>query len=368
MFSQNFSSLKIRELLEDKAPTTSEVQSILDSSEISLVGTAKLLLALDDDSARNLIFEKATQVRRKKWGNQLFLMPPLYISDGDPEKGGCLDHCRYCLWRHGNVPKAKLKRLSVSETATEARILLGMGYQDIEIVSATDPILLDAKKASEYIRSVKKVGTNNIGINFFPLKTSDDYQQLAEAGCTFSIVWQETYFPKTYRIMHPKGPKSNMTYRLDAQDRALQGGIKNVGLAFLGGLTDWKYEALSTIAHAIYLRSKYNAHIIFGMPRLKGNLVASVNYSDEAYRFVGAIYSLVMPDALPWFSTREVFELSTEAAKGGGCIFTLDCSTEVGGYTRKNGFAQFPVYSRSFAEGFEWLGKLGFNVQTTLPW
>lgn len=367
MFSQSFCSLTIKGLLASDVSSVSEIQSVLDSP-ISLVGASKLILAFEKDSTRNLIIEKAVQVRRKKWEGQLFLMPPLYISNGDPEKGGCLDHCRYCPWRHGNVPKEKLKRLSISEAADEAKVLLRMGYQDIELVSATDPILLDAKKAAEYIKSVKEAGASNIGINFFPLRAPEDYHELVRAGCTFSIVWQETYCPDIYKKMHPRGPKSNMAYRLDAQDRALQGGINIVGLAFLGGLADWKYEALSTIAHALYLQNTYGTRIIFGMPRLKGSPISSADYSDEAYRFVGAVYSLVMPDSLPWFSTREVFELSAEAAKGGGCIFTLDCSTEVGGYTRKDGFAQFPVYSKSFSDGMNWLRELRFNPKTALSW
>lgn len=367
MFSQKFDYFSIKKLLDQQAPALniSEIQSILESS-LSLEGAAKLIASFDNSFAREIILKKAVQVRQEKWRGKLFLIPPLYISNGDEKKGGCLDSCSYCPWDHNKSFKEKLKRLSAFETEKETKFLIEKGYRDIELVSATDSAFLNAKNVFDYIVATKKAGAKNVGINFFPLKSVDDYHELAKAGCTFSIVWQETYCPSTYKKMHSKGPKSDMQYRLDAQDRALQGGIKTAGVAFLGGLNDWKLEALSTLTHALYLRDEYGANIIFGMPRLKSNTFS--DYSDEAYCFVGAIYSLAIPEALPWFSTREVFELSARASEGGGCVFTLDSSTEVGGYTRNSGYSQFPVYSKSFSEGVEWLNGLGFDVNNELPW
>jgi hypothetical protein len=89
-------------------------------------------------------------------------------------------------------------------------------------------------------------------------------------------------------------------------------------------------------------------------------------YDEEMYRFVGALYSWMIPGSLPWFSTREDFELSAKAAEGGGCLFTLTCSTVVGGYTR-SGAAQFPVFSRGYNEGVVWLREKGFHPENTLP-
>jgi hypothetical protein len=138
-------------------------------------------------------------------------------------------------------------------------------------------------------------------------------------------------------------------------------------------LADWRLEALVTIAHAQYLRKEYGANIIFGMPRWKHGAgvlidVAPAFYGDAEYEFVGALCSLAIPSALPWFSTREHFDLSARCARGGGCLFTLDCSTSVGGYSSSDGFAQFPVYSRPFPEGIKWLRSLGFDPQIHLPW
>ncbi|MEW6610606.1 MAG: radical SAM protein [Patescibacteria group bacterium] len=373
MFSTYFDPQKINALLSASKPSTNEVEHLLLLKKNSLAQVAKLILASSQDELRQLIIDAAKKSRTMVWQNQLFLMPPLYISNGDSSKGGCLDHCLYCPWRNGNVPKEKLLRLTPEETRVESAALITMGYGDIELVAATDPLLFHGEKAAQYIAAAKNAGARHVGVNFFPLSTREDYKMLAREGCTFSIVWQETYDPEVYKTMHTTGPKSNMLYRLDAHDRALQGGIPAVGIAFLGGLTDWRYETLAAIQHARYLQKKYNAHIIFGMPRWKFGQglcmkTAPQFYGDQEYELVGALYSLSIPGSLVWFSTREHFDLSARCARGGGCVFTLDCSTEVGGYSRQNGFAQFPVYSCSYQEGVGWLKKIGFTPQIHLPW
>lgn len=378
MFSKYFSTLKIERALKDNHRVSMKgVREILSRNSIlgfegnvCLNDFGKLIMAYDDDHKRGLIIQSAKKMRKVKWNNRLFLMPPLYISSGDKKRGGCLDHCVYCQWHNGNVPKEKIVRMDYKEVQTETKLLLNIGYGDVELVSATDPVLFDGKSAGKYVRASKEAGAQNIGINFFPLKSAADYSALAKAGCTFVIVWQETYSASTYQKMHPSGPKSNMEYRLNAHDRALQGGIKTVGVAFLGGLSDWRYEAISTIAHAKYLREEYRANIIFGMPRWKKGASANISpypYDDQMYEFVGALYSLAIPESLPWFSTREDFSLSAKAAQGGGCIFTLDCSTEVGGYSHKNNTPQFPVFSKSYKEGVKWLNQIGFKTETHLP-
>jgi hypothetical protein len=107
------------------------------------------------------------------------------------------------------------------------------------------------------------------------------------------------------------------------------------------------------------------------MPRWKaGNDVSILKYAytDDAYIFVGALLSLLFPDSLVWFSTREDFGLSIRSAQGGGCIFTLDCSTSVGGYTRDDEVSQFPVYTMDIKKGIPWLKESGFDPKIHLPW
>ncbi|MCL5667047.1 MAG: hypothetical protein M1383_04735 [Patescibacteria group bacterium] len=373
MFSEKFNPRFIRSLLHSTPLSLAEVASLVNQYPLNLEQSAFLLSASDNAAACKLVIEAACKLRSARWQRRLFLMPPLYISDGDPGRGGCLDHCVYCPWRNGNIPIQHLKRLPPEAVAFEARHLLSLGYGDVELVAATDSKLLKAERAAEFVKAAKSAGAKNIGINLFPFRQPENYRQLVLAGCTFTIVWQETYQAGIYRKMHPKGPKANFNYRLNAHDRALIGGIKAVGLAFLGGLADWRFETLAAIAHAQYLKEEYGANIIFGMPRWKNGAgipmkLAPNSYGDQEFEFVGALYSLAVPDSLLWFSTREHFDLSARCAKGGGCMFTLDCSTEVGGYTQKGGFAQFPVYTRSFGEGVKWLQQLGFDPKVNLPW
>lgn len=366
MFSDVFNPSAIDRLL-DTTVTAGEISDLLQQDGFSLTDLAKLMKASPE--LRPAIITESVRRRRIRWQNRLFLMPPLYTSGGDPKHGGCLDHCRYCPWRHGNVPQEQILRLGASEIEAETKNLVQRGYGDIELVAATDPLLRNAGNCAEQIRAAREGGATNIGVNFFPLASTSDYEMLANSGCTFAIVWQELYRPDMYERMHPQGPKKDMKYRLDAHDRALQGGIKTVGVAFLGCLDDTWPEALSTIVHARYLANEYGSNIIFGMPRWKGNGgdITPVEYSDDDYIFVGALYSLAIPDSLVWFSTREDFGLSAEAAKGGGCLFTLDCSTKVG-YSNQEGSAQFPVHSMEIEQGIPWLEGLGFDTHIYLPW
>lgn len=369
MFHTIFDPQKYRQLLQ--LSNVTRVEDALQKERLELSDVAALLRAGDDPSVRMRVVDAAARRRAVVWNHQLFLMPPLYISDGDPEAGGCKDECVYCPWRRYNVPDEDLRRLSFDEIVVETQLLLGRGYGDIELVAATDPMLLKDDGAARAVEAAKQGGARNVGINFFPLGKVSQYAEVFAAGGTFAIVWQETYDPDVYAKVHGRGPKSNMTFRLDAHDRALQGGMRTAGVAFLGGLADWRYETLAVLDHALHLRRAYNANIIFGMPRLKGNVqipgVDAPVYGDAEYGFVGALLSLAVPGSLPWFSTREEFDLSAQAAAGGGCMFTLDCSTVVGGYSSE-GFAQFPVHSRDFSVGVPWLQSKGFDPRIYLPW
>lgn len=166
--------------------------------------------------------QEAVARRTQRWGGKLFLMPPLYISGGDPHHGGCLDYCVYCPWQNENVPARQIRRLTTDEVVEQICYLIGIGYGDIELVAATDPELLKAEKAAKFVRVARAAGAQDIDINFFPLWLTEDYRQLTAAGCSFAIVWQEIYLPDVYRQMHPRGLKANMQYRLNAHNRALQ--------------------------------------------------------------------------------------------------------------------------------------------------
>jgi 2-iminoacetate synthase len=222
MFSQHFSPKHLMDLLHAEPPSVPEAQELLQKNSFTLVDISRMLLGTANREISRMITSAAHRVRRRQWNGEVFLMPPLYISNGDAAHGGCLDHCVYCPWRNGNIANNKLMRLAPEEVLSESTYLLQRGYGDIELVAATDPKLLKAGSAAEYITAAKNAGARNVGINFFPLRRIEDYRILAAARCAFAIVWQETYVEEVYHALHPRGPKANFQYRLDAHDWALQ--------------------------------------------------------------------------------------------------------------------------------------------------
>ena len=375
MFSDVFRPEEIQALLERPVPAANEIEGVLRKSSLTLEDLATLIRGASPDVIDRVCAVAAVR-RHVQWDDRLFLMPPLYISNGKVQTKGCADQCTYCGWRKGALDLSEIHALSEEEIEKNVRVLMSWGYEDVELVAATDIDLLNPENVAKAVRAAKHAGARHVGINLLPLETPEDYAQIAEAGVTFAIVWQETYHALTYEAYHGRGPKHNMRKRLNAHDRALLGaaahGLRTVGVAFLGGLYDWRFEALATITHARHLRETYGANLIFGMPRHKGagaeDGLKLQPYSDDEYRFVGALYSLAMPEAMPWFSTREDFRLSYAAATGGGCLFTVDCSTVVGGYWKPRGRGQFPVYSQRLDSARSEMAEKGFAPHTTLPW
>jgi len=376
MFSDVFRPEDIHALLKRPVPADDELESILRKSSLTLEDLATLIRGAANPATIERVCKVAAVRRHMQWQDRLFLMPPLYISNGKVQTKGCADQCTYCGWRKGALDLKEIHALTEKEIEKNVEVLLSWGYEDVELVAATDIDLLDPRNVARAVCAAKKAGARQVGINILPFEEPAHYSQVAEAGVTFAIVWQETYHAPTYEAHHGRGPKHNMRKRLDAHDRALLGGgasgLRTAGVAFLGGLYGWRFETLATMTHARYLRDTYGANIIFGMPRYKDaggeDGLHLLPHSDDEYRFAGALYSLAMPDAMPWFSTREDFGLSYAAATGGGCLFTVDCSTVVGGYWQPRGRGQFPVYTQRLEAALPEIAEKGFAARTTLPW
>lgn len=320
--------------------TKQEIKSILEKDKFELGDVHLLIQTYNNPELRNLVIETAVKKREGLWKNRLFLVPPLYVTDR------CINDCLYCPWRKSN--STQRRTLSIGELKKEIDFLVNQGYRAIELVGASDPTFT-AEKIAKYINTTKKeldkTGGGEVGLNF-ESALEEDYKNFVKAGLHFMVLWQETYHPETYKKLHPANTKkADMDYRLDAFDRAIQGGLKRVSIAFLGRLCDWKYEILALFTHGRYLEETYGiSPFIIGTPRWRyteGSVIKKDPYSypDKDWLLASAIYKLAFPKSLPWFSTREKFELSEEAARGGGALFTLDCSTAVGGYTIKKRFS-----------------------------
>lgn len=373
MFSKIFKEKyypEILDILKEKVVIAEQqILNILQKDKFELKDIYHLVQTYDNSELRELVIKTASEKREKQWHNKLFLVPPLYVTDR------CVNDCLYCPWRRSNVTQRR--SLTEEQLSEEIDYLIKQGYRTIELVGASDPTFT-SEKTAKFISITKQklneVGGGEVGLNFESAK-EEVYKLYVESGLHFMVLWQETYHPETYKNLHPANTqKANMDYRLDAFDRAIQAGLKRVSIAFLGRLYDWKYEVLSLCAHGKYLEEQYGVSpFVIGTPRWRyaeGCVIKNdlCDYSDEAWLLAAAIYKLVFPNSLPWFSTREKFELSEKAIGGGGALFTLDCSTAVGGYTIEKDFPQFPVYSKSLSEGIEWLKSLGYNTEVHLPY
>lgn len=342
-----------------------QVEEILAKGRLGLEDVHLLTRTHGNPELRDLVIQTAARKREELWGNRLFLVPPLYVTDR------CVNDCRYCPWKRSN--KVPRRALNAEQLEAEADFLINRGYRTIELVGASDPSFTPeriARSISITKRQLEEVGGGEVGLNFESAE-EEDYMLFVKAGLHFMVLWQETYHPETYRKLHPADTrKADMDYRLDAYERAIKGGLKRVSLAFLGRLYDWRYEVLALFSHGRYLEETYGTTpFVIGTPRWQyaTGFESAYPYPDDAWLLAAAIYKLAFPKTLPWFSTRERFELSKEAAKGGGALFTLDCSTAVGGYTLRKDFPQFPVYSQGLAEGMRGLKSLGYRPEVRLP-
>ena len=195
-----------------------------------------------------------------------------------------------------------------------------------------------------------------------------EYRSLVNAGLSISVLWQETYDKSRYPMLHPgKTKKANFEYRMDAYDRMLLAGVPHVGIGVLSGLAEWRQDWAMLMLHEEYLRQQYGrGATVLGIPRLKrapGALLQESPFTPTRQEFLVtvALHNIFSPTTAAFVSTREEWDVCVELARGGGCLFTLNCSTTPGGYSLQHGGCQFtshsydaPVYSAKLrSEGLE---------------
>lgn len=195
------------------------------------------------------------------------MFAPLYVSNY------CVNGCTYCGYKHSN--KIPRRRLTDAELAKEALQIEAMGHKRIALEAGEDPINCDIDYVLHAMDVIYKTKSDNNGairrINVNVAATTvENYERLKAADIGTYILFQETYHLDTYKKYHPNGPKSNFTYHLTAMDRAMEGGIDDVGVGALFGLYDYKFEALGLMLHKEHLEEKYGVgpHTI-SVPRIK---------------------------------------------------------------------------------------------------
>ncbi|CCY47866.1 MULTISPECIES: [FeFe] hydrogenase H-cluster radical SAM maturase HydG [Peptostreptococcus] len=300
----------------------------LDHSEI-----AALLEITREDQAQKL-FEIAGKIKRDVYGNRVVLFAPLYISDY------CVNNCVYCGYKCKN--KFNRRRLTMDEIRKEVEILEQMGHKRLALEAGEDPVNCPIDYVLESIKTIYDTYEKNgvirrINVNI-AATTVENYRKLKEAQIGTYILFQESYDEEVYRKMHPNCIKGDYDYHTTAFDRAMEGGIDDVGAGVLFGLADPKFEVLSLMLHNQHLEKKFGVgfHTI-SVPRLRPaegvNLETFPNLvDDEMFKKIVAIIRLAVPYTGMILSTREDEEMRKFLLKYGISQVSAGSCTGVGGY------------------------------------
>ena len=329
---------------------------------------ASVLLACENPEKNQEIFTLAKKIKQDYYGNRIVLFAPLYLSNY------CVNGCVYCPYHKKNthIPR---KKLSQEDIKNEVTALQDMGHKRLAIEAGEDPINNPIEYILESIKTIYSIKHKNgairrVNVNI-AATTVENYRKLHEAGIGTYILFQETYNKESYEKLHPTGPKHNYAYHTEAMDRAMQGGIDDVGLGVLFGLESYKYEFAGLLMHAEHLEAVFGVgpHTI-SVPRIKKADDIDPNtfdngIDDDTFAKIVACIRIAVPYTGMIISTREsekcrerMLELGISQISGGS-------KTSVGGYfepmKEKDDSAQFDVSDRRpLDEVLRWLMKLGY--------
>ena len=314
------------------------------------------------------IFALAEKIKKDYYGNRIVLFAPLYLSNY------CVNGCVYCPYHKKNthIPR---KKLTQEEIKQEVIALQDMGHKRLAIESGEDPVNNPIEYILESINTIYSIKHKNgairrVNVNI-AATTVENYKKLHDAGIGTYILFQETYNKESYETLHPTGPKHNYKYHTEAMDRAMQGGIDDVGLGVLFGLESYRYEFAGLLMHAEHLEAVYGVgpHTI-SVPRIKK--ADDINpeefdngIDDDIFAKITACIRIAVPYTGMIVSTRESAECRARLLKLGVSQVSGGSKTSVGGYfnpmPEKDDSAQFDVSDRrSLDEVIKWLMELGY--------
>lgn len=337
---------KIEDLLEAAKKATKEdihkiIEKAVDCKGLSTYEVA-VLLNVEDEATLNEIYKTAGKIKERIYGNRIVMFAPLYVSNY------CINGCTYCGYKCGN--KFTRRTLTDEEIAREAMVIQDMGHKRIVLEAGED----DKNCSIDYITNAMKVVYDTvtekgmirrINVNI-AATTVENYERLKEAGIGTYILFQETYHKETYEKMHLYGPKSNFVYHLTAMDRAMEGGIDDVGIGALFGLYDYKFEVMGMMFHKEHLEEAYGVgpHTM-SVPRLKkANDVNEKDYpylvSDKDFKKIVGIIRLAVPYTGIILSTREEPAFREEVIEVGVSQVSAGSKTDVGGYNDTEGLGE----------------------------
>ena len=296
-----------------------------------------VLLQTEDQTMIEGIWETAREIKKSIYGNRLVLFAPLYIANH------CANNCLYCGFRRDNK---ELKRvaLTMKQIANEVRVLEREGHKRLLMLCGEHPNRSSLDYFIEAIETAYATTTENggeirrINVEIAPQK-AEGFRRLKAAGIGTYVLFQETYHHETYKKMHPTGPKSDYLWRLTAMDRAMEGGIGDVGIGALFGLYDYKFEVLGLLFHALHLEEKFGVgpHTI-SIPRLEQamNAPAAIKppmpVMDRDFKKLVAVIRMAVPYTGMILSTRESADMRREVFQLGVSQISAGSRTNPGGY------------------------------------
>jgi len=329
---------------------------------------ASVLLACDIPELNEEIFALAKKIKDDFYGDRIVLFAPLYLSNY------CVNGCVYCPYHAKNKHIAR-KKLTQEDIKREVIALQDMGHKRLALETGEDPVNNPIEYVLESIKTIYSIKHKNgairrVNVNI-AATTVANYRKLKEAGIGTYILFQETYHKESYEQLHPTGPKHNYAYHTEAMDRAMEGGIDDVGCGVLFGLEKYRYEFAGLLMHAEHLEARFGVgpHTI-SVPRIRraDDIDPSTfdnGIDDDTFAKIVACIRIAVPYTGMIVSTREsqacrekVLQLGISQISGGS-------RTSVGGYAEKEApeenSSQFDVSdNRSLDEVVNWLMKLGF--------
>ena len=311
---------------------------------------ASILMECEDPELQEKIFELAREIKGKLYGNRIVMFAPLYLS------------------KNRTIPRRKLSQDEIRE---EVIALQDMGHKRLAIESGEDPVHNPIEYILDSIKTIYSTHHRNgairrVNVNI-AATTVENYRKLKEAGIGTYILFQETYNRKNYEVLHPTGPKSDYAWHTEAMDRAMQGGIDDVGIGVLFGLDTWRYDLVGLLMHAEHLEARFGVgpHTI-SVPRIcPADDIDTKDFPnavpDDIFCRIVAVIRLAVPYTGMIISTRESEKVRAKVLGLGISQISGGSRTSVGGYAEKDEeTAQFDISDRrSLDEVVGWLLDLG---------
>ena len=329
---------------------------------------AAVLIEVEDKDIEERIFDIARRLKERIYGNRIVMFAPLYLSNY------CVNGCVYCPYHAKNrtIPRRKLTQ---EEIRREVIALQDMGHKRLALETGEHPLQSPIEYVLESIDTIYSIHHKNgairrVNVNI-AATTVENYTKLKDAGIGTYILFEETYDREAYERLHPTGPKSDWAYHTEAMDRAMLGGIDDVGVGALFGLSNYRYDVVGILMHAEHLETRFGVgpHTI-SVPRIRpADDIDPKDFpdavTDEVFRRIVAVLRIAVPYTGMIVSTREskrsrelVLDVGVSQLSGGS-------KTSVGGYAEgvedAEESAQFDISdNRTLDEIIAWLLELGY--------